>query len=151
MIIGVRYGAGDRRPEDWTARILGLPYGRWIIGLAGLAVIGVGVVYFALGCRVAFRDWLKTEVMAEAFEPWIVRSGRIGYMSRGTVYGVVGVLLIRAALRFNPEHAGGVGDALRMLARQPYGSWALALIALGLISYGIFAVLEARYRQIYVR
>jgi hypothetical protein len=151
MIIGVRYSTNGNAPEDWTARALGLPYGRWLVGLAGLAVVGVGVAYFSMGYTVAFREWLKTEAMRDGAGPWIVRSGRIGYMSRGIVYCVVGLLVLRAALRFNPQHAGGVGDALRMLARQPYGAWALAAIAVGLVSYGLYAMLEARYRRIYVR
>lgn len=148
LIIGAR--SGGNGPEDWTARLLGLPYGQWLVGAAGVGVIGIGLSYLYRGYTAQFRNRLKLHQMSDTEEHWMNRSGRFGLAARGFVYVVVGVLIIRAALRFNPEEAGGVGDALRMLARQPYGSWMLAAIALGLIAYGVYAVVMARYRRIYI-
>ena len=49
-----------------------------------------------------------------------------------------------------PPEAGGTGQALRTLRDQPYGPWLLSLVAAGLILFGIFSFVEARFRRIRV-
>ncbi|WP_396019823.1 MULTISPECIES: DUF1206 domain-containing protein [Nostocaceae] len=44
--------------------------------------------------------------------------------------------------------ARGLGGALTSLAQQPFVPWILGIVALGLIAYGIYSVIEARYRHI---
>jgi hypothetical protein len=41
-----------------------------------------------------------------------------------------------------------LGGALDALARQPYGPWLLGTVAIGLIAYGIYEFVKARYRVI---
>ncbi|MEZ4555669.1 MAG: DUF1206 domain-containing protein [Caldilineaceae bacterium] len=66
------------------------------------------------------------------------------------VYVLIGSFLVVAAYRSNPEQAGGIGQALQTLSRQPYGPWLLGLVAIGLMAYGIFAFVLARYRRIFI-
>jgi hypothetical protein len=33
------------------------------------------------------------------------------------------------------------------LVQQPFGPWLLGIVALGLVAYGIFMVIQARYRR----
>lgn len=40
------------------------------------------------------------------------------------------------------------GEALQAIERQPFGSWVLGLVALGLIAFGLFGLVEARFRRI---
>ncbi|WP_267901206.1 DUF1206 domain-containing protein [Dulcicalothrix desertica] len=42
----------------------------------------------------------------------------------------------------------GLGGALAILAQQPFGAWLLSAVALGLTAYGIYSLLESRYRRI---
>jgi hypothetical protein len=74
--------------------------------------------------------------------------GRYGLATRGVVLGVAGLLVIRAAATYNPEQAGGVGEVLAQLWAQPASKWLLGTVALGLVAYGVFALIEARYRFI---
>ena len=62
--------------------------------------------------------------MSQTEVTWATRSGRL------VVYAIVGGLFVLAALRSNPEEAGGFGQALAELAQQPYGPWLLGLVAL---------------------
>ena len=63
---------------------------------------------------------------------------------------IIGVFLVQAAMQYNPQRAGGLGDALATLARGPYGTLILAVVALGLLAFGIYSLALARYRRIYV-
>jgi hypothetical protein len=62
------------------------------------------------------------------------------------VFGLIGFLLGRAAARHDPGEAGGVRESLLTLAG--IGRWALAAAALGLVAYGVYQLVEARYRRI---
>ena len=66
----------------------------------------------------------------------------------GGVWLIVGVgVFIMAAGLANMVKAG-LGDALQALERAPFGSPLLVLVALGLVAFGLFALMEARYRRI---
>ena len=59
-----------------------------------------------------------------------------------------GGLLIRAALRYDPRQAKGLAEALRTLTSRSEPQWLLAAVAVGLASYGLYELFEARYRRI---
>jgi uncharacterized membrane protein (DUF2068 family) len=54
-------------------------------------------------------------------------------------------------VRSNPSEARGLDGALAALAEQPFGPYLLALVAAGLAAYGVFALVEARYRRMLFR
>jgi hypothetical protein len=68
--------------------------------------------------------------------------------ARGVVFGIIGAFLILAAWRYNATEARGLEGALETLRRQPLGQWLLAAVALGLVAYGVFQFVKARYRLI---
>ena len=102
-----------------------------------------------LGLDVVERDpTCRLKLADEVGRPWAVRVSRFGIAARGVVFGVIGVLFVNAALHANPQEAGGVSDALRTLRQQPYGVWILAVIGIGLVAYGVYEFVRARYRRI---
>ena len=72
----------------------------------------------------------------------------MGLAARGIAFLVSGWFLIKSGLQYDPNEARGLGGALEALASQPYGPWLLGLVALGLIAYGAYSFLQARYRKI---
>ncbi|HEX6049871.1 MAG TPA: DUF1206 domain-containing protein, partial [Gemmatimonadaceae bacterium] len=68
--------------------------------------------------------------------------------ARGVVFAVIGGFLIRAGLDRNANRAADTGEALSAIGRQPFGPWLLALVAVGLIAYAVYEVVQARYRVI---
>ncbi|HXF60638.1 MAG TPA: DUF1206 domain-containing protein [Caldilineaceae bacterium] len=136
--------------EDWTASLMAQPFGLWLVALAGLIIIGAGVYQFYEGITARFRDDLMLHEMSDEEIKWSTRAGRMGYVARGVIYAIIGGFLVLAAWRSNPEEAGGIGEALSTLASQPYGPWLLGLVGAGLIGYGLFAFVLARYRRIFV-
>ena len=147
LIIGSG-GSSGNATQDWTARILAQPFGRWLVGLAGVIAIGVGFSYLYEAYKAKFRRHLKLTQMSHSEQTWAVRLGRFGIAARGIVFAIIGLFLIQAAKQSDASQAKGFGEALAILAQQPSGPWLLGIVALGLIAYGIYSVVEARYRQI---
>jgi Domain of Unknown Function (DUF1206) len=141
-------GGGGGSPDDWTASLLAQPLGRWLAVIAGVVIVGAGLYQFYKAYKADFRDELKLGEMGSRERAWATRSGRLGYAARGVVFGVIGVFLVQAALQTDPDEARGLGGALETLARQPLGPYILGAIALGLVAYGVFMFVMARYRRI---
>jgi hypothetical protein len=145
-------GSNDgNSPEEWTARLMSQPMGQWLVGLVGVIVIGTGLYQFYRAYSAKFREELKLHEMSAEEEQWATRMGRLGHAARGVVYLILGSFLVQAAIQADPQEAGGLGEALQTLAQQPYGPWLLGIVALGLMAYGAFAIVLARYRRIYIQ
>ena len=79
---------------------------------------------------------------------FVEAAGRAGSASRGVVFAIIGIFLIVAAVHHNAGQAKGLGGALAELASHAYGQATLAVVAVGLIAYGLFCMAQARYRRI---
>ncbi len=141
-------GPGRSAARSWTARLLTMPFGDWMVMLAGLSVIGFGLYQIFKGYKAKFRKRLKLPEIEEGARDWALLSGRIGYAARGVVFCIIGFFVIQAARHLNPDEAKGLDEALQTLAENYYGAWALGVVAVGLIAYGFYMLVEARYRQI---
>jgi hypothetical protein len=142
-------GGGGAGTQGVTAGVLGKPFGVALVAIAGLAVIVSGLVQIRDGWTKKFRRKFKLDPMSPAEQTWMTRTGQFGLIARGIVFALTGIFLFQAALRFDPSRARGLGGALEALARQPYGPWLLGLAALGLVAFGAYSLLLARYRRIY--
>ncbi len=148
LTLGAATGGNDHRARDWTARFLDWPLGPWLVGVAGMTVLGLGVnaLYVAYGAR--FHEKLQPEALSGKTGGWVTWAGRVGLAARGTVFGLIGVFLIRAAVESNPRRVRDLDGALQVLARQPYGTGMLFIVAAGLAAYGAYLFVEARFRRI---
>jgi hypothetical protein len=141
-------GGGESNIDRWTGRLMSLPAGIWLAGIAGACVVGYGVFQLYRAWKMKLDSMLALGQMdPKARRPAIVVS-RFGIGARGVVFIVIGIALVFAALHANPREAKGVGGALKTLADQPYGPWLLAITAAGLIAYGVYEFLRAKYRII---
>jgi hypothetical protein len=139
---------GGQATEEWTARVLEAPFGAWIVIAAGLAVAGYGgyQLYRAWGAKLSKQ--LDLSRLSREAGSWLVKVCRVGIGARGAVFAVIGVFLARAGLAHNAEQAADTGEALSVIGRQPFGEWLLAAVAIGLIAYGAYEIVQARYRVI---
>jgi hypothetical protein len=141
-----RSQAGQQR--DWTAKVMSHPGGRWAVGLAGAVIVIVGAILVMDGVRRKFVKYLRTGEMSPRTRRVVERIGAIGTVARGLVFALTGVLVIEAAVRYQPARAGGLDTALKTLRNQPYGEFALIAAALGLIIFGVYGLCEARWRKV---
>ncbi|BAU12303.1 hypothetical protein LEP3755_28320 [Leptolyngbya sp. NIES-3755] len=147
LILGTG-SSGGNASQDWTARLLAQPFGQWLVGLAGLIVLGVGLSYFYQAYTAKFQRHFKLNQMNSTERTWAKRLGQFGIASRGVVFSIIGLFVILAALYSNASEVKGLGEALAVLSQQSFGPWLLGIVSLGLIAYSIFSLIEARYRQL---
>jgi fumarate reductase subunit D len=70
---------------------------------------------------------------------WLARSG---FVARGLIYGIIGILAIEVALGVGGTTTNQQG-ALKTIARQPFGKVLLILVAIGLAGYALWRLLHA--------
>ncbi|MER6114821.1 DUF1206 domain-containing protein [Streptomyces sp. A0642] len=141
-------GSSDSQSQDVTAKVLDLPGGRWIVGLAGAAIVGVGLWIAARAAMRKFHKRLRMEAMSPAQRRGVDITGVFGGLSRGIVFAVAGGFAVSAAVKARSGEAKGMDDTLRSFASAPAGPWLLALIAIGLAAFGLFSFAHARWRKI---
>jgi hypothetical protein len=146
ILLGSSGGSGA--PKKATAGVLGWPAGTWLVGIAGVFMIGIGLYQGYRGISNEFLDDSKTEEMSPAARRWMQWLGTFGYLARMVVFGLVGVFLIKAAVDFNPAKAVGLDGALAKIAHASYGPYALGVVAAGLIAFGLYSLTDVRYRRI---
>jgi hypothetical protein len=73
--------------------------------------------------------------------------GRVGLVSRGIVFTIVGGLIVAAAFHLQPRSSIGLDGALMELARQPFGRTLLGAAGLGLMAFGTFSALCSRWMR----
>jgi hypothetical protein len=134
--------------QTWTARVMGHTGGRWLVGAAGLVLVGVGAYLAWQAWQQKFRKHLDLAGASSTTRTGVTNLGRYGGVARGTVAMVAGVFLVVAAVRFRPEEAEGVDGTLRTLAQSPLGPVLLVLVALGLVAFGLYSWCEARWRKV---
>jgi hypothetical protein len=141
---------GESQSErEQTARIFEWPLGRWLIAAVGAALIGYGLWNGYRSLTGRFRKHLKNgKIERENVSPLVNVAGVLGHAARMVLFGMVGVFLVRAAYQYDPKETIGLDEALGKLANQPGGPLWLGACAAGLFAYGVFSVLQARYRDI---
>ncbi|HEY0655037.1 MAG TPA: DUF1206 domain-containing protein [Chryseosolibacter sp.] len=137
-------GSGNKR-EFFVSKIMSYPMGEWIVGIAGLVIIGVGIYQIYLGVS---RKFMKHVQLYRAnFHDAFEKAGMIGYAARGLVFSIIGYFLVRAAVDSNPSEANGTREAFDFLQHN-FGNLLMGVVALGLIAYGVFMFVRARHENI---
>jgi Domain of Unknown Function (DUF1206) len=116
--------------------------------LGGLVLAGIAVAlgYQAISGR--FMVYFKRGEMSSTRERAVLLLGRLGLLALAVIFGIIALFLIVAAIHHNPIEAKGLGGALQQLAQEPFGPLLLAVVALGLMTYGVYSFAEARYRRL---
>jgi uncharacterized protein DUF1206 len=144
------FGAEDSSEDAMAASAMAFHprLGPILVGLGGLGVIGVGLYQLYAAYGATFRTHLRLDRMSVAEESWVVLAGRVGTAARALAIGVAEAFVVLAAYQSDPDETRGLGGALETLQRQPSGSYMLGVVAAGLLVYGAFMLLVARYRRI---
>jgi hypothetical protein len=139
---------GGDKTEPLTARVMSHTGGRTLVGAVGAAVVAGGLAMAYRGARQKFLERLNLGSAGPAVT-WAARViGAIGLVGRGLVVALIGGFLVQAAVAFNPDKAQGLDASLKKLATAPFGRVLLAAAALGLLGFGAWSFVEARYRRL---
>ena len=146
----VALGSGSSSSQSQqhaTSGVLAWPGGQVIVVVAGLIIIGVGVASVVKGVKKSFSEEIDTSSMSPGAREGVARLGQVGYIAKGVALGLVGGLLGYAALTFERQKAPGLDGALQTILAQPFGRFLLTAVALGFVAFGLFAILQSRYRR----
>jgi hypothetical protein len=128
--------------------VLGWPGGTWLVGIAGVIIVGVGLQQGYKGVKRDFLERSKTEQMGPHMERLFTVVGVFGHVARMVVFGLMGYFLIRAAIDYDPDKAVGLDGALAALGHASYGPLLLGVVAAGLVGFAGYSLLDARYRRV---
>lgn len=136
-------GSQNEKARKTTDTVLDWPGGKLLVIGAGLVMIGAGVWNLFRGVTKRFeKKW------RHGYSTWGSRAGLAGHVARFVVFTLIGAFAIKAALDFDPQDAVGFDGALQKLAQASYGPFLLGLTAAGLIAYGLYCFVDARYRDV---
>ncbi len=140
----------NQKAKSTTAGVLDWPAGRWLVALAGLAIVGAGAWNAYRGLTAKFDEKWRTGEMSGTERRWGARAGVAGHLARAVVFALIGVFVTKAALEYDADEAIGLDGALQKLAEASYGSVLLGVTAAGLICYALYCLVDARYRDVSV-
>lgn len=133
--------------RDTVSQLMQKPLGAWGVGLLALIIIGTGVyqIYYALSEK--YKKHVESMSLHSAASKTLLLAGKVGYIARGIVWLVVAWLLLKAAIHVNSNEAGDTSKAFEFLEQASYGSYLLGALGLGVICYGFFNFVRARYER----
>ena len=151
-ILAIRYATGNGKSssssqQETTAGVFGWPGGQFLVGAAGLILIGVGAWHIRKGINKHFLKQIDTTGCSQAAVRLVTRLGQVGFPGKGIALAGVGVLLIWAAVTYDPSKAQGLDGALHGVLELPFGRILLTLVALGIAAFGAFCFVRARYPE----
>ena len=91
-------GSSSSSKQSWSAKLLGQPFGQWVLGFVGLCFIAFGIYQAVRAYKKSFMKQLKQYEMHNQEEWWGKKAGQFGLAARGVVFGLMGVFLIQTAI-----------------------------------------------------
>jgi hypothetical protein len=141
-------GSSSATPKQAAAGVLGWPGGGVIVGAAGAILIAISLYQLWDALSGGFAGEINTSTMGPVKRRALMISGRVGLSARALVFALVGYFLLRTAIAYDPNRAVGVDGALAHLHHEPLGKWLLAATAVGLVTFGVYSLLEGAYRRL---
>jgi hypothetical protein len=146
MVIGAR--GASQNADDYARTAMQFPLGGVLLILVGVGVTIYGITQISMAWKSRFDDDLDQRQLRREGGTWVVNIGRAGIGARGVILVLVGIALARAGFVERASEAGGITEAMWTLFAQPYGQLLLAAVAAGLMCFGLFQILHARYARL---
>ncbi|HZL18380.1 MAG TPA: DUF1206 domain-containing protein [Polyangia bacterium] len=147
-----RRAGSDDESRNLSARLLSAPFGRPLLGAVALGILIVAALQLVRA--VAPHDMaerLHSEQMTKTERAIVKAMGRVAFAARAVVLASCGYFVGRAAIDRAPREARGPAGALHAVWELPHGALWLAVVGGGLIVFGVYGLLEARWRRLFGR
>lgn len=136
-------GDTDQTDKSLTAKVLNWSGGQLLVGAVGLALLGYGA-YLVWRALTDDRQDERAVLEAAPNETPAVRAlSRIGNVARGAILGIIGVLVLTAAIEHDPNRTEGIDGSLMRLLAHGWGEVVVLLIALGFAAFGVYSLARA--------
>jgi Domain of Unknown Function (DUF1206) len=153
LLLAIRRPAGtagseQRQDTAVTVAVLSTGPGRLLLLLTGISLVVAGAEVGHRSVRLTFQERFTTQLRPRLLGIAARALGAFGCIARATVFILVGVFIVKAAVLDDPRQTKGLDATFRAVDRSAYGPITLAALALGLFSYGLYCLFEARYRDL---
>ncbi len=135
--------------EGGKSQIFNSDYAATIAIVLGVILIGKGIYEFYQAYSGKFKEEVESAGLDSRAQKYIMKAGKVGFTSRGVVAGILGFLFIKAGVGENAEKLGK-SDAFSFI-QQEFGSVVMGIVALGLVGYGVFMIVKAKYSTLAVK
>lgn len=139
-------GGGHKAATGLTGSVMQHSFGRTLIGVAGAAIIVIGV--FQAWRALSGKQEFELQPVSRSVRHGIETLAKIGRTARAVIIVAAGVFVIQAALTFDPNKTKGLDGILKSFAHTPVGPWLLVLVAGGVLSFGLYSLATAQYAEI---
>jgi hypothetical protein len=136
-------GSGN---QEMVSTLMNKPFGQQLVFITAGIIASIGIYQIFYGLSKKYKKHVDTLNLQSSAAKYLLTSGIVGYVSRGVVWLVIAWLMFKAALHANAREAGDTSTAFNFLENS-YGSYLLAALASGLILYGVFNFVRARYES----
>lgn len=140
-------GGSGSSTESWTAKLMQMPAGRWLVVIVGLIVISAGIYYANKGLSERYKRNLRNTELTQKLEP----ACKFGLLAHGIAIGLIGGFFVYAGWTADPSEAGGLEQAFQTVRQAAFGRILLALMGLGFVGFAIYCWIEAAYRIVPAR
>lgn len=144
MIFWQEERSGDEN-QYWVSEILRHSFGQWLIGLGAFILAAVGIYQVYYGLSEKYKKHVQQLNLYSTGSSLLLRSGKIGYIARGIVWFIIAYFFLLAALHNNSNEAGDTGKVFGFIENSSFGSYLLGALGIGLVAYGFFNFIRARY------
>lgn len=145
MLTSHKKSSGNKS-QEFTQELLSKPMGQWLVGLVAAILLGVGIYQIVYGLSEKYRKHVNKSVPVDA-KPILLTAGKVGYLARGVVWLLLSYLFFQASLNASSAEAGDTSKAFSVLSSSDYGPYLLAIVGIGLVCYGLFNFIRARYEE----
>lgn len=132
--------------SDFSAALMESTAGSALLIAIGAGIIAVGAYSVYKGLRRKFLEDLKTtgpHHIGRATTALAI----VGYTAKGVALAAVGLLFVLATIQSDPEESTGLDGALKALGEQPFGVYLLAGVGFGLICFGVYSIVRAKFAR----
>ncbi|TVZ52483.1 DUF1206 domain-containing protein [Dokdonia sp. Hel_I_53] len=146
--IKIVMGDNSQGGNSFFSKLFNSEYATASAIIIGLILVGKGVYEFYQGYSGKFKDEVESAGLDHRAQKFIMKAGKVGYTSRGIVAGVLGFLFVKAGLGDNAQKLSKT-DAFSFI-QDEFGSIVMGIVALGLVGYGVFMIIKAKYSSLVV-
>jgi hypothetical protein len=145
VLLGQNASSSDSQSKDVSLTLFELPGGPVLVGIAALILLVLGGVWIYQSWNQKFMEGML--VTNPKLRGIVAKLGGAGFIARGAIAILAGILIGKAAIEYDPKEAVGIDGALRSLAQAPFGLWLLAAVAVGLLLFALFCAAQARWQR----
>jgi len=139
---------GGDNQQQFASELLSKPFGQWLLGIAALVIAGIGIYQIFYGLSEKYTKHVQKLNLTANARSMILSSGKIGYVARGIVWLIIAYMMMRAAIAASSSQAGDTGKAFQFLESSAMGTYLLGALGIGMLAYGFFNFVRARYEYI---